>query len=556
MKKRYIVFFSLIFVLFATNTKATTYNICAGSGSATKSGNTITWSNITVPYNYSSTASYTASYVGTADSVNCSGGYIEYPGSDIKINGLASGYTLLATNVSVTSGKLSITSTNFKKYLVIVDSNDPTRLRTYVDISKLLDSTKPSISNCKISNQTTTSYKVTCTVSDNVGVTSVKFPTWTSAGGQDDLVWHNGTISGNQAYATISISSHNNEVGVYITDPYAYDAAGNSSSTRVTTTIDKTAPTCTNSGDSTEWTSSDRTIIYGCSDASGCDTSFNGGSVVFNETTTTATIPSYTIKDIYGNTKTCPARIANVYVDKTVPEITNLSTSTTTTKMTVVVAANDEETGIAKYEFKLDDGDWQENDTEVIVLNNLKNQEHKLNIRVSNSVGLTSEKEIFVKLSDLGMPEFSVEPDTTDWVEERKVTIIYPKGYDGEVYRNEYSLDGLTWYEYKEPLIFNEIGIVYARVVDSSENTGNISTYSVINVGNTGYCPYNTTLYNIDKDGNIQTQGGNLIEIKMNGIGINGGFLCLNNTKKVIKARLIRGKYILNYNGKEITIEE
>ena len=44
------------------------------------------------------------------------------------------------------------------------------------------DTTKPTISNVSITNLTSNGYTVSCTVSDNVGVTSVKFPTWTEPG--------------------------------------------------------------------------------------------------------------------------------------------------------------------------------------------------------------------------------------------------------------------------------------------------------------------------------------------------------------------------------------
>ena len=83
--------------------------------------------------------------------------------------------------------------------------------------------------------------------------------------------------------------------------------------------VDKTNPSCTNDGDSTDWTHDDRTIYWGCSDAhSGCDPDYDGGSTVFDRTTQLATIEAYTIKDNVGNTTTCPERVANVYVSKEV----------------------------------------------------------------------------------------------------------------------------------------------------------------------------------------------------------------------------------------------
>ena len=90
------------------------------------------------------------------------------------------------------------------------------------------DTAQPSISNVTISDVDITGYTVSCNVSDNVGVTNVTFPTWTTYNGQDDLQWHEGTISGNTASYRVNISEHSNEVGQYITHIYAYDAAGNS----------------------------------------------------------------------------------------------------------------------------------------------------------------------------------------------------------------------------------------------------------------------------------------------------------------------------------------
>ncbi len=60
------------------------------------------------------------------------------------------------------------------------------------------------------------------------GTTSVAFPTWTESNGQDDLIWHSGTIKyGTVAECTIDLNTHNKESGNYITHVYAYDKNGN-----------------------------------------------------------------------------------------------------------------------------------------------------------------------------------------------------------------------------------------------------------------------------------------------------------------------------------------
>ena len=57
-------------------------------------------------------------------------------------------------------------------------------------------------------------------------MTSVRFAVWTDKNGKDDLVWYNGTHSGNVWYADISASNHDFESGKYNIQCYAYDSRG------------------------------------------------------------------------------------------------------------------------------------------------------------------------------------------------------------------------------------------------------------------------------------------------------------------------------------------
>ena len=97
-------------------------------------------------------------------------------------------------------------------------------------VNIIADTAAPTINDVKVSNVSGRGYTVTCKVSDNVGVTKVTMPTWTVKNGQNDLVWHTATISGNTATFRVSIGDHNLESGDYLTHIYAYDAAGNRSS--------------------------------------------------------------------------------------------------------------------------------------------------------------------------------------------------------------------------------------------------------------------------------------------------------------------------------------
>ena len=107
-------------------------------------------------------------------------------------------------------------------------------LGSYLGIHVNLDMELPVISNVQVTNVTTEGYDVSCTVTDNVGVNRVQFPTWTDANGQDDLLsdWSinpkaSGTRDGDTWTFHVSIADHNNERGKYITHIYAYDDAGN-----------------------------------------------------------------------------------------------------------------------------------------------------------------------------------------------------------------------------------------------------------------------------------------------------------------------------------------
>lgn len=107
-------------------------------------------------------------------------------------------------------------------------------LGSYLGIHVNLDTELPVISNVQVTNVTTEGYDVSCTVTDNVGVNRVQFPTWTDANGQDDLLsdWSinpkaSGTRDGDTWTFHVSIADHNNERGKYITHIYAYDDAGN-----------------------------------------------------------------------------------------------------------------------------------------------------------------------------------------------------------------------------------------------------------------------------------------------------------------------------------------
>ena len=106
------------------------------------------------------------------------------------------------------------------------------------------DTEKPVVNNIQITDVSSSGFTVSCTVIDNVGVTRVQFPAWSTIGGGDDLIanWKTssaatGTKSGSTWTYRVNTNIHNNETGEYAVRVYACDAAGNYAYTSPMTVI-------------------------------------------------------------------------------------------------------------------------------------------------------------------------------------------------------------------------------------------------------------------------------------------------------------------------------
>ena len=117
----------------------------------------------------------------------------------------------------------------------------------YIRPNWQVDTQAPTLSNVRITDVNADGYTVVCDVSDNVGVSKIEFPSWNIDIHQgEDANWIAGSVSGNTATARIPLSALKSGViqGNYLTDIYAWDAAGNRSSIRCPIVyIDRTAPT-------------------------------------------------------------------------------------------------------------------------------------------------------------------------------------------------------------------------------------------------------------------------------------------------------------------------
>ena len=83
-----------------------------------------------------------------------------------------------------------------------------------------------SIGDVSVTELSASGYRVTAKINAPSGVSKVLMPTWTNANGQDDLVWHQASVSGDTATFYVSSSAHKGESGAYTTHIYLYDNAG------------------------------------------------------------------------------------------------------------------------------------------------------------------------------------------------------------------------------------------------------------------------------------------------------------------------------------------
>ena len=135
------------------------------------------------------------------------------------------------------------------------------------------------------------------------------------------------------------------------------DEAGNIGTCSIDVYVDKKAPTCSFTNESTTWTNSNRTITAICSDGiSGCTNDTASKSWNFTSGTVKNSNLSYTIIDNAGNSTTC-SKTANVYVDKEGPTtptngaIGNVSGSNSTGNIQTL-AGGSTDTGVGNISYK------------------------------------------------------------------------------------------------------------------------------------------------------------------------------------------------------------
>jgi len=132
---------------------------------------------------------------------------------------------------------------------------------------------------------------------------------------------------------------------------------------------DKTKPKCEWSGESTSWTSGNRTITLKCKDSeSGCDEQYDGETFEYSTTKQTDTIERV-IKDRAGNETICKKTV-NVYVDKSAPTTPSISNPSggnwVYNSFNVTATSSDTGSGINNWYWSYDNKNWYTDDPSTI----------------------------------------------------------------------------------------------------------------------------------------------------------------------------------------------
>jgi surface antigen len=160
-------------------------------------------------------------------------------GAVVCWNGSSCGHVAVVEKIEgnkVTVSESAWSGAYFKTFTYTIGSEDAVSVggfQGYIYIGNFdnvttSDTTPPTLSNAEITDVDNTGFTVSCQVSDDdSGISKVLFPTWTDANGQDDLIWHRASITGNTASYRVLYRDHGNELGLYTVHIYAYDVSGN-----------------------------------------------------------------------------------------------------------------------------------------------------------------------------------------------------------------------------------------------------------------------------------------------------------------------------------------
>ena len=172
--------------------------------------------------------------------------------------------------------------------------------------------------------------------------------------------------------------------------------------------------------------------------------------------------------------------------DSTAPTLTLSGGYIGANELTVLASAQDNESGIIGYEYKIGNGSYTsiQSNNFYVFANLSKNTSYTIMVRVTNGSGLKTEKSITLKTKTVSAATFEVS-DASDWTTMKDVTINFPTRTSGMTFR--YKIGTGTWEELtsgkKKSFQLKENVTVYAEVILNGETvSSNVSITKIDNI--------------------------------------------------------------------------
>ena len=229
-------------------------------------------------------------------------------------------------------------------------------------------------------------------------------------------------------------------------------------------------------------------------------------------------------------------------VDSTPPEQVSVGFGTVTSKSIQVIANGaDKESGIVKYEFQVNGGNWIDNGTSnTYFFDNLTSKTYTYKVRLTNKTGLTTtSEEKNQATTSILTPLYSVSP--SGWTDSKTVVISYQTGYtnqfkvlSGNATYNGNVVTNNTWVTVTGTganIVFHSNGTIEARSTDGI-NTVTASTLTIsqidssapvvnsINIQSTN-ASYNVTTTTINS--NVTDNSGATLQMYLSNTGYEMG---------------------------------
>ncbi len=196
-----------------------------------------------------------------------------------------------------------------------------------------------------------------------------------------------------------------------------------------------------------------------------------------------------------GYNEASPSTLTISQVDPTSPTNVSVGIGTVTSKSIQVIANGvDNESGIAKYEFQVNNGTWIDNGTNnTYLFSNLTSGNYTYKVRLTNKAGgVTESSEKVQATTTITTPSYSVSP--SGWAKSKTATVTYQSGYtnqfrvlSGSATYNGTAVTNNTWITISGTsvgIVFNSNGSVEARSTDGI-NTVTSSTLTVSQIDTT-----------------------------------------------------------------------